>query len=191
MGLDTRRRVFSRFTLLLLAGIVVFGGCGPAADDGEPADIAGGEVAGRPWMNIELRDVASGETFTIGDYAGRPVLLESFAVWCPTCTVQQREIGRLRQGEGEAIVHISLDTDPNENDATIEEHLARNGFDWYYAISPIELTRALMDDFGLAIVNAPGAPIVLVCADQSTRMLRRGVKTADDLLAEVADGCGP
>ncbi len=191
MGRDTRRMVFSGIVLLLVAGIIVLGGCSPAADDGEPADIAGGEVVGRPWMDIELRDVASGETFTIGDYAGRPVLLESFAVWCPTCTTQQRQIGKLKEREGDSIVHISLDTDPNENDATIEEHLARNGFDWYYAISPIELTQALIDDFGLAIVNAPGAPIVLVCADQSTRMLRRGVKTADDLLAEVEDGCGP
>jgi hypothetical protein len=192
VGRDTRRRVFSGIMLLLVAGIIVGGGCSPADGGGEPVGqpVTDSEPAGRLWMDIELRDVASGETFTIGDYAGRPVLLESFAVWCPTCTVQQREIGRLREREGEAIVHISLDTDPNESEAIVEEHLTRNGFDWYYAISPIELTRALMDDFGLAVVNAPGAPIVLVCADQSTRLLRSGVKTADDLLAEIEDGCG-
>lgn len=141
-------------------------------------------------MDIELRDVASGESFPIGGFAGWPVLVESFAVWCPTCTVQQREIGRLAQREGEAIVHISLDTDPNEDEVRIEEHLARNGFDWYYAVSPIELTQVLIDDFGLTVVNALGAPIVLACPDQSARLLRTGVRTADDLLAEVANGCG-
>ena len=167
--------------LLLVAGIIVAGGCTPAG---------GGVPGGRPWMEIELHDVAGGDTFTVGDFAGRPILVESFAVWCPTCTVQQREIGRLKQQEGEAIVHISLDTDPNEDEARIEEHLARNGFDWYYAVSPIDLTQALIDDFGLTVVNAPGAPIVLVCPDQSSRLLRTGVKTAEDLLAEVESGCG-
>lgn len=181
MGRDTRPKLFLGIVLLIIAGIGVVGGCTPAASGAEPG--------GRPWMSIELRDVASGETFTIGDFAGRPVLVESFAVWCPTCTAQQREIGRLRQREGETTVHISLDTDPNEDEARIKEHLARTGFDWYYAVSPIELTRALIDDFGLTMVNAPASPMVLICADQSSRLLRTGVKSADDLLAEVASGC--
>ncbi len=180
MGREARLKLFSGVIFLLVAGIILAGGCTPSV-------VATG---GRPWMDIELRDVASGETFAIGDFAGRPVLVESFAVWCPTCTVQQREIGRLKQLEGEAIVHISLDTDPNEDEARIKEHLARNGFDWHYAVSPIELTQALIDDFGLAVVNATGAPMVLVCPDQSSRLLRTGLKTADDLLAEVASGCG-
>ncbi len=181
MGRDTRPKLFLGTMVLLVAGIAIAGACTPAA---------GGESGGRPWMDIELRDVATGETFTIGDFAGRSILVESFAVWCPTCTVQQREIGRLAQREDEAIVHISLDTDPNEDEARIEEHLARNGFDWYYSVSPIELTRALIDDFGLTVVNAPAAPMVLICADQSSRLLRTGVKTAEDLLAEVESGCG-
>jgi thiol-disulfide isomerase/thioredoxin len=145
---------------------------------------------GRLGVEDELVDVATGETFTIGDFAGRPVLVESFAVWCPTCTAQQREIGRLREQEGDAVVHVSLDTDPNETNANIEAHLELNGFDWRYAVSPVLLTQALIDDYGLSIVNAPGAPIVLICPDQSSRLLRRGVKTAADLAGEIAAGCG-
>ncbi|PIN92559.1 hypothetical protein COU56_04225, partial [Candidatus Pacearchaeota archaeon CG10_big_fil_rev_8_21_14_0_10_31_9] len=37
------------------------------------------------WMNTELNDISTGETFKISDFEGKPVLLESFAVWCPTC----------------------------------------------------------------------------------------------------------
>jgi thiol-disulfide isomerase/thioredoxin len=140
-------------------------------------------------MEIELTDVRTGQKFRISDFKGRPVLLESFAVWCPTCLAQQREVAKLFSSEGEAIVHISLDTDPNEDEARVREHLEANGLDWWFAVAPIELTNALIDEFGFQVVNAPGAPVVLICADQSTRFLDRGVKSADKLLSEIDKGC--
>ncbi len=168
---------------LLLAGAGLLGGC-LAPDSGtQPSGTASS------WMTIELTDVATGQVFRIADFKGKPVLIESFAVWCPTCTAQQREIGRLKDRTAEAIVYISLDTDPNEDEDRVRQHIQRNGFDWYYVVSPIELTQALMDEFGLVIVNAPMAPMILICEDQSTRLLRNGVKSADDLFAEVEAGC--
>jgi thiol-disulfide isomerase/thioredoxin len=139
-------------------------------------------------MDIELTDVATGQTFKISDFKGKPVLLESFAVWCPTCLAQQKEIKKVRQSEGDAIIHISLDTDPNEDADKIREHMERNGLDWYFVVSPIELTNALIDEFGLTVVNAPSAPVVLISEDQSARLLRSGVKSADDLLSEIETG---
>ena len=178
-----RQRLLVASLAVAVAAIVAVSGCAaPAQTDEDPGSTPS-------WMDIELKDVRTGESFRISDFEGRPILLESFAVWCPTCTAQQREIGKLKDSEGEGIIHISLDTDPNEDEARIMEHLERNGFDWYYAVSPIELTQALMDEFGLAVVNAPGAPVVLICEDLSTRFLRTGVKTADALLGEVERGC--
>jgi hypothetical protein len=48
------------------------------ADPGEPSPPAASEIA---WLDTELVDVASGETFRISDFRGRPVLVKSFAVW--------------------------------------------------------------------------------------------------------------
>ena len=140
-------------------------------------------------MDIELTDVATGQKFKINDFKGKPVLMESFAVWCPTCLRQQKEIQKLKESEGDTIIHISLDTDPNEDEAKIKEHTERNGLDWYFAVSPIELTNALIDEFGLDVVSAPRAPVILICKDQSARFLKSGVKSADDLLSEVEKGC--
>ncbi len=166
--------------VVVLAGIVLASGCAAPA----PTPTGAGD-----WMDIELTDAATGQTFRISDFKGRPVLLESFAVWCPTCLRQQMEIAKVREREGDAIVHISLDTDPNEDVSKVREHIERNGLDWYFAVSPIELTRALIDEFGLEVVNAPSAPVVLICEDQSARLLRSGVKRVDDLLAEIEEGC--
>jgi len=83
------------------------------------------------WMDIELTDVATGQTFKVSDFKGKPILLESFAVWCPTCLAQQKEMKKVKQIKGENIIHISLDTEPNEDEDKVREHIRRNELDWY------------------------------------------------------------
>lgn len=141
------------------------------------------------WRTAPLIDVATGEEFTIAQFAGTPVLLESFAVWCPTCLRQQREIKKVEESLGDAVVHISLDTDQNEEASTVQAHIDEHGFDWYFAVSPPAVTRALIDDFGFEFVNAPSAPTVLICENGEARFLKRGVKTAAALEEQVRTHC--
>src|SRR3989344_3622149 len=140
-------------------------------------------------MNINLVDVRTSQTFKIGDFKGKPVLLESFAVWCPICTQQQKKIKELHEEMGDAFVSISLDTDPNEDAAMVKEAAEKRGFDWYFAVSPVELTQALIDQFGVSVVDAPAAPVILVCEDGSARLLKRGIKSVQDLKGEITKGC--
>jgi hypothetical protein len=149
----------------------------------------GGPLFAQDWRDIPLRDVVSGETFRISDFEGKPILLESFAVWCPTCTKQQRETRKLHRDIGNDVISISPDVDPNEEEELIREHASRNGFDWLYAVAPPELTKALIEEFGTAIVAAPSVPIVLICEDQRSRLLKRGVKKAEFLHEEIRRGC--
>ena len=167
---------------LIIALLLVLAGCRP-----QPAVPA--EEPGTNWRDIEIRDVATGEVFKISDFAGKPIVLESFAVWCPTCTQQQKQIKKMREQEKEDIIHVSLDTDPNEDRDIIQGHITRNGFDWLYVVSPVDLTRKLIDEFGVRIVDAPSAPVVIICKDQSARLLGRGVKSAATLLSEIEKGC--
>jgi len=147
--------------------------------------MPGVEVSG-DWREFELEEVDSGQTFKISDFAGKTIFLESFAVWCPTCLKQQKEMKKIVD---ENIVHISLDTDPNESAAIVRDHKTENDLDWYFAVAPIEMTQLLIDEFGNKIVNAPAAPVVLICKDQSYRLLKRGVKDADELREEIEEGC--
>jgi len=143
-----------------------------------------------PWRNTVLEDINSGESYKISDFLGKVVLLESFAVWCPTCTKQQQEIDKFHYiVSGGELVSISLDTDPNEDKEKIEEHLERHGFNWRYSIAPVDLTRSLIDDFGQGVVNAPQAPVVLICENGSASQLPRGVKKAEELLDLINERC--
>ena len=147
------------------------------------------EVVSGGWRNIPFKDVRTGETFTISSFIGEQILLESMAVWCPVCTAQQRRISDLHDELGDAFVSISLDTDPNEDEAKLRDHAISNGFNWRFAVSPTPATQSLIAEFGLSIVNAPQAPVVLVCKDQSARFLGRGLKSVNELKVEMEKGC--
>jgi thiol-disulfide isomerase/thioredoxin len=172
--------------ILMVAILPVLLACSPQSGETPSQTAAPSENA---WMDVELTDAATGQKFRISDFKGKTVMLESFAVWCPTCLRQQREMEKMIQRGEDDVVHISLDTDPNEDEAKVREHIERNGFDWYFAVAPDELTKALIVEFGLTVVSAPSAPVVLICPDQSAELLRNGVKTVDDLFSEVERGC--
>lgn len=173
-----------RNTLLfvIIISILIVSGCSEQTDESNTVD----------WRDTELKDIATGESFRLSDFAGTPVMVESFAVWCPTCLQQQKEVQEFRLNEDNdsgTVIHISLDTDPNEDEGKVRKYLEDNGFDWYFAIAPPEMTRALIDEFGSEVVVAPSAPIVLICEDQSARLMSRGVKSPEDIQEELEQGC--
>jgi thiol-disulfide isomerase/thioredoxin len=139
------------------------------------------------WRSIEIKDINSNSYFKISDFKDKPVLLESFAVWCPTCTQQQKEIKKLHEDIGKEVISVSLDTDPSEEESKIKQHIENHGFDWRYAVSPSDMTQSLTDEFGLSVISAPSAPVILICPDdQIARLLERGVKSPEKLKDEIA-----
>jgi hypothetical protein len=167
--------------VLAAAGVLVAAVLGIAAtqESGNRAAEAG------DWRSVMLTDVSTGESFSVGELE-KPVLVETFAVWCPTCTRQQKEVAELKQSS--EVTSVSLDTDPNEDAEKIRSHLERHGFDWRYAVAPPEATRSLAEQYGSSVLNPPSAPMVLVC-ENSTRRLPDGVKSAEELRSQVERGC--
>ena len=139
------------------------------------------------WRTTAVTDVRTDEQFTIESLAGAPVLLEFFAVWCPVCTRQQRQMGALLDRR-EDVVAVSINTDPNENAETVREHVESKGFDWRYVVAPPEMTRAFVDEFGSVVASPPSAPVVRVCPDGTAALLEgtsvKGVETLSAALDE-------
>ena len=141
------------------------------------------------WFLTDLKDINLGDTYTLDQFKGTPIVMETFAVWCPTCTRQQKEIKELHELIGDEAISISLDTDPNEDESIVRSHANANGFDWIYSVPPKSFTESLIEEFGVGIVNAPGAPVVLICGDQSMHFLKRGIKPAEELQQEIQERC--
>jgi thiol-disulfide isomerase/thioredoxin len=150
----------------------------------EPGSIDA-DVESSLWRETSLKDVRTGNSFKVSDFSGKPILLESFAVWCPKCTSQQKIIKDLHEELGESVVSISLDTDPNEDESQVLSHIQNNGFDWYYAVSPTEITKNLVDEFGTGIVSAPSVPMILICPDGSAEKLKTGSKSVEFLKDKI------
>ena len=84
-----------RFILISLSIFLIITACSPeqAVITSVPQSTTAIVTAATPdWFDMELVDAQTGETFTMNDYAGKVVLLETMAIWCPNCVVQGNEI---------------------------------------------------------------------------------------------------
>ena len=44
------------------------------------------------WFSASLTDARSGQTFTINDFKGKVILVETLAQWCSNCLKQQKQV---------------------------------------------------------------------------------------------------
>lgn len=152
-----------------------------AVSSGRPSDTD-------PLLALELVDVRTGATFTLGELAAeKPVLVEAMAIWCTTCRAQQREVV-----DAHALLDfhsVGIDVDPNERAEDLAEYAEREGFDWRFAMAEPQLVQLLTDRFGFGVTNPPSTPTFVISADGGIRALEFGrVRSADELVAELAAG---
>ena len=173
-----------RTTLICLIFGLVISACGSATADNAPA-VA--ETTTPDWFDIELMDVQTGETFTMNDYAGKVILLETMAMWCPNCVVQAHEVRKLHEllGNPEDFISVSLDVDLNEDEAALKEYVSEYGFDWHFAVAPLLVARALGNLYSAQYLNPPLSPMLLIDRAGNVHQLEYGKKDADTLQKAV------
>lgn len=145
------------------------------------------ETSRPEWFDYELTDVQTGETFTINDYAGKVVLVETMAMWCPNCTVQAHEVRTLHEllGDPDDLISISLDVDVNEDAAALKEYSEGYGFEWHFAVAPLEVARALGNLYTAQYLNPPLSPMMIIDRDGNVHHLEYGLKDAATLKENV------
>jgi cytochrome oxidase Cu insertion factor (SCO1/SenC/PrrC family) len=155
----------------------------------EPAPEAPQDEAAEPatetaaWLDIELTDAASGETFTLASLAGEVVAIEPMAIWCSNCKAQQNNVKEAYADISDAgVTYISLGIDPGENPDALATYAERNGFGWTFVKSPTELSRELADLFGPQILSAPSTPLIVLDADGEVFAQEWGFHGPDKLL---------
>jgi len=136
------------------------------------------------WFSVSLTNVQTGEAFTINDLKGKVVLVETMAVWCSNCKKQQGQVKALHEllGERDDFVSLGLDIDPNEDGASLKSYIDANGFDWYYAVSPADVSREISSLYGAQFLNPPSTPMLIIDRKGVTHPLPFGIKSADELM---------
>ena len=115
------------------------------------------------WLDIELTDAASGETFTLASLEGEVVAIEPMAIWCSNCKAQQDNVkSAFADIEAAGVRYISLGVDPNESLGALAKYADRRGYEWTFAQSPTEFSRAINDIFGAQILSVPSTPLIVL-----------------------------
>ena len=149
----------------------------------EPVEVVA-DVNQPAYFSTPLTNARSGESFTIADYQGKVVLVETLAQWCSNCLKQQKQVSELHQklGERADFVSLGLDIDPNEDAASLNDYVQRNGFDWTYAVAPAEVSREIGNLYGNQFLNPPSTPMLIIDKQGQVHPLPFGIKSADELV---------
>jgi thiol-disulfide isomerase/thioredoxin len=135
------------------------------------------------WFDMELTDVQTGKTFTMNDYAGKVVLLETMAMWCPNCLMQAGAVQKLHEalGDPEDLISVSLDVDLNEDAASLKEYASQYGLDWHFAVTSLEVARALGNLYTAQYLNPPLSPMLIIDREGNVHHLEYGIKDVETL----------
>lgn len=135
------------------------------------------------WFSVSLTNVRSDETFTIADFKGKVVLVETMAIWCSNCKKQQNEVKALHEvlGMNKDLVSIGLDIDPNENATDLKAYTDSNSFDWVYAVAPADVINEISSLYGNQFINPPSTPMLIIDRKGEVHTLPFGIKSADEL----------
>ena len=144
---------------------------------------------GKPdWFGIALEDSQTGETFTMNDFAGKVVLVQTFAEWCSTCAYQENEVRDMANALGNpaGLVLVSLDTDLSEDKASLKKYADYFDFGWRFVVSPLEVSRALGNLYSVEYLNPPLEPMLIIDRHGQVYGLPNGFKNANQLKNTIA-----
>lgn len=178
-----KKNSFLSILILLLFCPLLLPACGSSDAVSQP-EIT---VEAPEWFGYELTDVQTGETYTMNDYAGKVVLLETMAIWCPNCLVQAGEVRKLHEmlGNPEDLISVSLDVDVNEDGPALKEYSEEYGLDWHFSVAPLEVARALGNLYSAQYLNPPISPMLVIDRNGEVHHLEYGKKSAEMLLERV------
>ncbi len=135
------------------------------------------------WFAVTFTDARTGETFSINDFKGKVVLVETLAQWCSNCKQQQGQVVELHKllGERADFVSFGLDIDTNEELADLTGYVQTNGFDWFYSVATPEVAREIGNLYGAQFLNPPSTPMLVIDRHGEAHPLPFGIKSAQEL----------
>lgn len=159
----------------------------PTADAMMPAATSETMMDAPAWFGATLTDVRNADMFTINDFKGKVVLVETMSVSCADCKNQQNEIQALREQLGiqADFVSVSLDVNPSENSDALKSYLDDAGFDWLYAVASKDVSHEIASLYGDQFLDSASAPVLIIDRHGVVHTLPFGLKKVDDLLQAV------
>jgi thiol-disulfide isomerase/thioredoxin len=130
-----------------------------------------------------LVNARTGDTFTLADYAGMPVLVEPMATWCTNCRRQLGNVSAAASQLGDKATFVALSVEADLPPDQLAAYAEQNGFPIVFAVVTPEVLTALVDQFGQTITNPPATPHFVIYPDGDISELLTGSRSPADLVA--------
>jgi len=117
---------------ILLVAFLAFTGISFAQDQAEDLDLTYGtellkKGAQAPDFSLPGLD---GKTYTLKDFAGKTVIIDFWATWCPDCREEMPQLlafyKKLKNRDDVVFLGISFDTDKQQ----LQDYVKENGIGW-------------------------------------------------------------
>lgn len=96
-------------------------------------DLRGPPEGQRRAPSFELKQVGGG-SIALDEMLGRPVVIEFFATWCPSCRENAEHLARVAHAFGEDVAIVSIDVDPWESTEAIRSFIDAHNVTWPVAV---------------------------------------------------------
>ncbi|NDJ85031.1 MAG: TlpA family protein disulfide reductase [Chloroflexi bacterium] len=135
-------------------------------------------VFGNPPPDVVLTDL-EGNPFTLADYAGKPLVVNFWATWCPPCRAEMPELQRYSEENSDVTILLVTDPTSGQSVEEIRQFIAEYGITMRVGLDTNSQLQAAM--------GLQGLPSTYFLDDQSRVKGRRvGQVTYDDLVDEVS-----
>jgi hypothetical protein len=151
---------------------------------GTAPDLAPTTTQQRPeWLDIPVTDARTKTPLRLADFAGKTVVVESMAIGCVPCYVQQLASKQaLAQLSDDQVVYVSLNMLPGTSAAQLRQYADENQFSWIFATDTEQISPALKQHFGIHILNVDAVPMFFISPRGKVSALHTGGIVADDLV---------
>ncbi len=135
-----RNSIIASFVLLIIIVGVYSVSQSAAGSSARPI-----QVLNSAWKTAQLTDANTGNSFTLGQYSGKVIVLQFMAVYCQFCLAEGRQLVTVQQnfgsnGQANQVVIVSVDVDKDDSLAYLKDYVNKNNFGapnsnppWFFA----------------------------------------------------------
>jgi peroxiredoxin len=171
-----KRKMRLQNIALIVGGMIVVGAVLVFAFATTPNAIVAPAQIGKPIANFTLTDL-NGVAHKMSDYAGRPVLINGWATWCPPCKAEMpalHEFYLKHKAEGFEMLAINS----GESQAAVQQFISQMGFTFPVLL---DTNKAVLD--GLGVSGLPTS--IFVGRDGTVKTIHVGGLTPDAIEQEL------
>jgi thiol-disulfide isomerase/thioredoxin len=163
--------IFGGLLILVAAVIFLVGKPSEATNRLYPPKI------GQAMPDLALKDL-SGGTVRLSDFAGRPVLINAWATWCPPCRAEMPLLNDyyLKHRENGFVI---LAVNAGENQSLVDQFISQAGFNFPVLLDPDSASLSR-----LGVFSFPTS--ILVGRDGIVKKIHVGIITPETMQNEIA-----